>query len=355
MAAKKKTIWLLTILLFCGVNLAEAQQAVKTPSGVKLHWEDTSDNEKGFRIYRVTPKGKTKIGEVGANVTTYTDKSPTSTACYAVTAFNSAGESDPSNVSCVGNASATKGRRLCEIELSPRGLKLLAEVEQTFNKQVRDQWYKDMDLNTAALIAADGTPTIRCHPSRRDLNEETIVHELGHLRLRGAGFPTIEFDGIERDLSRWIHETLYDTIEHWILYPHLRKLGYSPDTAIKKDVERVILENRFTDKPLPPADIISRYLRVELESSDPALIDQFGEWYLRQGWDAHLKKARSLVQFIKNTNPITAEQAVQSLIELANVLFEPYLTFQVEHWEAEQLGSVVKRNVVIRALPQRVK
>jgi hypothetical protein len=348
----RKTIGLLTILLLTSVKFAEAQQATKIPRSVKLHWEDTSDNEKGFRIYRITPKGKTKIADVDTNVTSYTDKTPASKACYVVTAFNSAGESDPSNVSCLNDSSA---RKLCEIELSPNGLKLLSEVEQTFNKQVRDQWSKDMNLSAAALIAPDGTPTIRCNPARRDLNEEIIVHELSHLRLRAMGFPTLEFNGIERNISQWIDEDIYDMVQHRIMYPHLRKLGYSPDAARKRVVERAIAENRFTDEPLPPSDIISRYLRVALESSDPLLVDKLSEWYLRRGWDAQLKKARSLVEFIKDTNPATPEQAVQSVIELANVLFEPYLTFEVEHWNAKQSGSIVYRHVVIRALLQSPK
>jgi hypothetical protein len=342
----KKSVWLLTILLLSGFNFAEAQRAMKTPSGVKLQWEDTSDNEKGFRIYRMTPKGKTKIAEVGPNVTTYVDKPSLSKACYVVTAFNSAGESDPSNMSCVNDSSA---RRLCEIQLSPNGLRILSELEQTFKKQVRDQWSNDLDRPAAGLITSHGIPTIRCHQPRRDLNEERIIHELSHLKLRAAGFPTIEFNGIERNLSQWINDDLYDSIQHWIMYPDLRKLGYSPDAARKSEVQRAIAEDKFKDKPLPPSDIISRYFRVALESNDPLLLDQLSKWYLRQGWDAHLKKARSLVQFIKDTNPTTGDQAVQSLIHVANVLFEPYLTFQVERWEGKQWGSVDDRHVVIRA------
>jgi hypothetical protein len=369
----RKTGWLLTVLLLTSFKFAEAQQAMKMPPSVKLHWEDTSDNETGFRIYRITPKGKTKIAEVGANVTIYTDKGPVSKACYAVTAFNSAGESDPSNVGCVDDSPAAKSealggigsssvpsqlanrRKLCNVELSPRGLRLLSEVEQTFSKPVRDQSYKDKVLNAVALIGADGTPTIRCNPAHRDLNEEIIVHQLYHLKLRAAGFPTTDFKGIEPDISRWIDENLYDTIQHWIMYPYLRKLGYSPDAARKREAERVISENKFTDEPLPPSDIIYRYLRIALESSDPLLVDQFGAWYLQRGWAMHLKKAQSLVQYIKNTDPLTAEQAVQSLIELANVIFEPYLTFQIDHWEAKRLGSIDDRNVVIRALSRSSK
>ncbi|HSE88595.1 MAG TPA: hypothetical protein VLJ79_20415 [Candidatus Binatia bacterium] len=73
----KKTVWLLAVLVIASVKFTEAQQPTKKPRSVKLNWEDTSDNEKGFRIYRITPKGKTKIAEVRANITTYTDKNPT--------------------------------------------------------------------------------------------------------------------------------------------------------------------------------------------------------------------------------------------------------------------------------------
>ena len=86
------------------------------------------------------------------------------------------------------------------------------------------------------LITPDGTPTIKCHQAHGDLNEEIIVHQLAHLKLKAAGFPTIEFNGIERNLSQWIDDDLYDSIQHWIMYPHLRKLGYSPDAARKSEV-----------------------------------------------------------------------------------------------------------------------
>jgi hypothetical protein len=60
----------------------------------QLKWEHASDNEEGFRIYRIMAKDTKKIAEVGPNVTT-------SGACYAVSAFNSAGESSPSNTACL--------------------------------------------------------------------------------------------------------------------------------------------------------------------------------------------------------------------------------------------------------------
>jgi len=65
-----------------------------------LSWEDTSENEDGFRIYRIANNEKRIIAEVGPNVTQYIDRSAPAGACYVVTAFNSAGESVATNSAC---------------------------------------------------------------------------------------------------------------------------------------------------------------------------------------------------------------------------------------------------------------
>jgi hypothetical protein len=85
----------LFLLIFCFCLFACGKRTAH------LKWEDTSDNEDGFRIHRITAKNTTKIAEVGANVTTYVDKDALAGVCYAVSAYNSAGESSPSNTSCL--------------------------------------------------------------------------------------------------------------------------------------------------------------------------------------------------------------------------------------------------------------
>lgn len=67
-----------------------------------LTWDDASSIEDGFRIYR-SPTGSgtfTLIGEVGANVTQFTDPNvvPGVGYDYRVTAFNVNGESDPAEL-----------------------------------------------------------------------------------------------------------------------------------------------------------------------------------------------------------------------------------------------------------------
>ncbi|HET7007739.1 MAG TPA: hypothetical protein VFK65_19690 [Candidatus Binatia bacterium] len=66
----------------------------------KLAWQDTSQNENGFRIYRVVGQEKRLVGEVGANVTQFIDRRAPAGACYIVTAFNDEGESPPTSVAC---------------------------------------------------------------------------------------------------------------------------------------------------------------------------------------------------------------------------------------------------------------
>ena len=85
----------LFLLIFCSGLFACGKRSAH------LKWEDTSDNEEGFRIYRITAKDTTKIAEVGPNITLYIDTDALAGACYAVSAFNSAGESSPSNTACL--------------------------------------------------------------------------------------------------------------------------------------------------------------------------------------------------------------------------------------------------------------
>jgi hypothetical protein len=66
-----------------------------------LTWKDNSDNESGFRIYRITGRQKIMIAELGPNSTSYTDKDAPPKACYEVTAFNSVKESFPTNKVCL--------------------------------------------------------------------------------------------------------------------------------------------------------------------------------------------------------------------------------------------------------------
>ena len=87
----------LALDLFITVDPAGAAQ-------LTLSWTDASDNEDGFGIERRAGTGGSfaRVASVGSNVRTYTDASLASstTYCYRVNAFNTAGNSAYTNEIC---------------------------------------------------------------------------------------------------------------------------------------------------------------------------------------------------------------------------------------------------------------
>ena len=67
---------------------------------VTLNWQDNSDNETGFVIYRMDSAHKTlfPIAFVPSNTTTFKDKAPSGGNAYAVRANSPTGTSAPSNI-----------------------------------------------------------------------------------------------------------------------------------------------------------------------------------------------------------------------------------------------------------------
>ena len=91
------------VLIFALVLATLAWQAELHSASIYLSWTSTSDNEDGFRIIRFVAGYIDAILTVPAKVTSYTDSTlvPGTVYCYRVGAFNSAGDSDLSNLACV--------------------------------------------------------------------------------------------------------------------------------------------------------------------------------------------------------------------------------------------------------------
>ncbi len=78
-------------------------------SHISLRWRDNSGNENGFRIERCQGAGCTNfatVGQVGVNITSFTDAglAKNTTYTYRVRAFNSVGDSAPSNTASARTA-----------------------------------------------------------------------------------------------------------------------------------------------------------------------------------------------------------------------------------------------------------
>lgn len=95
---------------------APARLAVNAVSSnqINLQWADLSDNETGFQVERATG-GPTavfsKIADLGANATTYSDQSvqPSTQYCYRVRAINTVGNSSYTDVQCTTTPAPAPG------------------------------------------------------------------------------------------------------------------------------------------------------------------------------------------------------------------------------------------------------
>src|SRR5262249_8536705 len=88
---------------FCTAAVISWQSTV-TAAQLQLGWVDNSSDETGFNVERKTGTTGTysQIASVGANITSYTDSNlmNSTTYCYRVNAFNSAGTSPYSPEAC---------------------------------------------------------------------------------------------------------------------------------------------------------------------------------------------------------------------------------------------------------------
>src|ERR1051325_8955914 len=113
---------------------------------LQLSWVDNSSDETGFKIERKTGTGGTyaQIAFVGANVTSYTDPSLTNstTYCYRVNAFNTAGNSPYSPEACATTPAAIQTYSLTvakagtgsgTVSSSPTGINCAATCFATYS------------------------------------------------------------------------------------------------------------------------------------------------------------------------------------------------------------------------------
>jgi chitodextrinase len=90
-------------------SLSVAQNTSSPSTSLVLTWADTSSVESGFRIERSNGGSFSQVGQVGANVTTFTNSGLTASTSYTyrVVAYNSTGNSPYSNLAAATTAAST--------------------------------------------------------------------------------------------------------------------------------------------------------------------------------------------------------------------------------------------------------
>lgn len=113
-----RSVYLVLALLLAGTSAWAGMNTLNAPVNLtargdhegamavaNLKWQDESDNELGFRIFRSENAGKFElVATVGTNTTQYQDRvglRVTGSFAWRVRAYNADGESDPSNTAGV--------------------------------------------------------------------------------------------------------------------------------------------------------------------------------------------------------------------------------------------------------------
>lgn len=260
-------------------------------------------------------------------------------------------------VSQIPQLHASEGRRLFRVMLGSPAAALLEEVERLYGKQVREEETDKFPSNKfgAAKIDQEGTPVITINPSR-GRTERNIVHELFHLKLEAEGFPgyyvRVQPSLESRQLLSGLISVLNETIQHWIFYPEIRKMGLDPAADLKSDFERDIKMNKFPNMDNPDGINLSLlYWKATLELNDPKLLNRIEEWYKRKSWSVPLAKGKKLEQIVNSAAPRRADEAVNVLLRCLNAFFEGEFRFELEGWDKEMRGGFVRHIAIVRILP----
>ncbi|MBI5148290.1 S-layer homology domain-containing protein [Candidatus Pacearchaeota archaeon] len=122
-----------------------------TKTSITLQWNDNSNNEDGFKIYRsLSPSGFTKIYAASKNIHSYTDSGLTSgtTYYYKVLAYNDAGNSGFSNI--VSATTLTNNETNITENIAPIATNLILSPSnpKTTDNLVASYSYSDADNDT---------------------------------------------------------------------------------------------------------------------------------------------------------------------------------------------------------------
>ncbi|PRY44060.1 putative secreted protein (Por secretion system target) [Spirosoma oryzae] len=164
---------------------ARLEVAAVSSSQINLKWADLSDNETGFQVERAPASSGTftKIADVAANATTYSDNglSGGTTYCYRVRAINGVGASGYTDAQCTTTPAAPAGvpqnlvataASTTQINLSWSGVSGASGYQLERSPNGTDGWTKIADLAGTATTYSDPnlTPNVRYFYRIRALN-----------------------------------------------------------------------------------------------------------------------------------------------------------------------------------------
>lgn len=234
------------------------------------------------------------------------------------------------------------------VPLNCEAKSLLIEVEQTFGKQVREEWLDEKDpMSGKSNVGDDGTPIIWINPAH-GRKIDVIVHELYHFKLRDQGYPVLKWlipnymnNETNRAAFHQLAEQLHDPILHYIFYSEVRAWGINPGETFEKRTKQALKDNTLADTftNMDKEAIGLYYFKIRLEVNDPVLFQRLIELLERKQKQSGIEFGKKLTQIVINANPRSPEADIQALVDCLNTLYEGKFRFKQHPWTSRQLGK----------------
>jgi hypothetical protein len=210
---------------------------------------------------------------------------------------------------------------LCGVQLRTAAVRqLLQELDNHYGKpvkcqldprlhEIRSDWARHDVLQDGSKL---GEPTITLD-EKLSASEDEIAHELLHLQIQAKvgyqRFGVRPWDlpsSIDRNNFVYVAGNLLDALDHFVMYPKLRKMGFDPD---KKERDSLLSRMAKTGRPFgEETSLASRalwYAESATTFNDQELITRLEDSMERAGWHDSLMLGRELRDSIKKAELTT--------------------------------------------------
>jgi len=223
--------------------------------------------------------------------------------------------------------------------LSKQPATLLKEVEQLCGAPVHARL--GTEYNVGGADVSEQGPFIVINPyvlkETKTRQEAAIVHELLHLKLRAKGFGGVKYEPTETRFYNiagpFLEEMvglIHAPIEHYIIFPEMRGMGFDPGIEVKHYCSSVL-----EGKEKEPIDDDQRavfFFRALLETNDQKLISKLMSFYESKHWNGPMALGKKLAQIVKDSNPRAPDDVANVYASCMNTLLERRARLEFKGW-----------------------
>ncbi len=178
------------------------------------------------------------------------------------------------------------------------------------------------DKNMGGEMSADvveGYPTI----SYRNFTESDAAHELLHLKLTLSGFPRLRC-AANMNLTIQAMIMLQGVVQHTVIFPQLRELGYDADESggIRRQLGGLREENinRIVNEPDLRTLYSMLYVRAKIESKDPDLMAELQSLFTDERLQGCRTLGEKVIKILRMRDLKNHQEAYAALTEAIAVL-----------------------------------